>query len=460
MVNSQNILEKILSARENRAQQRALFLKQQFNALSLSLNIPGYPKSNGLLSTFFLEVKSNLINYLQANRIELITEKEILILDEAGDFFITPISKNSKIDLLALKKLTENFEATQPLGRLIDVDIFNYLGEPISSGKEKPCYFCGEHAAISCMRNKRHTKEEIRTLIFSDIEKKLNISAKNNCINTLSAFASKAILYEISLGPKPGLVSFKDTGSHTDMHFFTFLNSAVSLTPFFNEFCKLGYEYTGKIEEILPKIRHIGLKAEQEMFKATGNVNTHKGIIFLFGISLFSIAKIISENKTYSDTIFKNLVIKITNGIVKNELELASKKASTHGELMFENYGKLGAGIRQEVAEGFPSIFKNAVPFLDKNFKNHHKINEKEIQEILQTTLLHIMALNNDSNILYRSNFEALTQIKKLAKNAIHSKKSYIELCNYCKNNNISPGGSADLLSVSLLIHFVKTAQL
>lgn len=460
MVNSQNILEKILNARENRAQQRALFLEQQFNTLSLSLNIPGYPKSNGLISSFFLEIKNHLINYLQAHRVELIIEKEILILDEAGDFFIVPISKNSKIDLLKLKKLTENFELTQPLGRLIDVDIFNDVGLPISSGKKKPCYFCGEHAAISCMRNQRHTKQEIRDLIFNDIEKNLNNSAKNNCIQTLSAFASKAILYEISLSPKPGLVSFKDTGSHNDMHFFTFINSAVSLTPFFNEFCKLGYNYTGKIEEILPKIRHIGLKAEQEMFKATGNVNTHKGIIFLFGISLFSIAKITSENKIYSDTIFRNLVIEITDGIVKNELKFTSKKVSTHGELMYKNYGKLGAGIRQEVTEGFPSVFKNALPYLDKNFKNHHKINQEKIQEVLQTTLLHIMALNNDSNILYRSNIGSLTKVKQLANNAIDSEKSYIELCNYCKENNISPGGSADLLSVSLLIHFVKNAQL
>ncbi|UMB59550.1 triphosphoribosyl-dephospho-CoA synthase [Lutibacter sp. A80] len=460
MVNSQKILEKILNARENRAQQRAQFLKQQFNTLSLSLNIPGYPKSNELISTFFLEVKNNLINYLQANRVELIYEKETLIVDEAGDFFIIPIAKNSKINVLELKILTENFESTQTLGRLIDVDIFNDLGVPISSGKKKLCYFCGKHAAISCMRNKRHTKEEIRNLIFNDLKKIQAISIKNKRINTLVAFASKAILYEISLSPKPGLVSFKDTGSHTDMHFFTFLNSAVALTPFFNKFCELGYAYTGKIEEILPKIRHIGIKAEQEMFKATGNVNTHKGIIFLFGISLFSIAKIISENNRFSDTTFKYLVIEISNGIVKNELELNSKKVATHGELMYKKYGKLGAGIRQEVAEGFPSVFKNALPFLDKNFKNHQKLNQEEIQEILQTTLLHIISLNNDSNILYRSNFEALTHVKKLAKNAIHSKKSYIELCNYCKENNISPGGSADLLSVSLLIHFVKNAQL
>ncbi|WP_111707054.1 triphosphoribosyl-dephospho-CoA synthase [Lutibacter citreus] len=458
MVNSHKILDKILNARENRALQRALFLKQQFNTLSLSLNIPGYPKSNTFISTFFLEVKNDLISYLQANRIEIISKKETLILDEAGDFFIVPISKNSKIDLLELKKLTENFEKSHPLGRLIDVDIFNDLGLPISSGKKKPCYFCREHSAISCMRNKRHTKQEIRDLIFNDILKQLAITTKNNRINTLSGFASKAILYEISLSPKPGLVSFKDSGSHTDMHFFTFLNSAVSLTPFFNEFCELGYDYTGKLDAILPKIRHIGIKAEQEMFKATGNVNTHKGIIFLFGISLFSIAKITSENKEYSDTAFSNLVIEITNGIVKNELELTSKKASTHGELMFETYGKLGAGIRQEVAEGFPSVFTNALPFLDENFKNHQEINQEEIQKVLQTTLLHIMTLNNDSNILYRSNLESLTKVKQLAKNAIHSKKSYIELCNYCKENHISPGGSADLLSVSLLIHFVKNA--
>jgi triphosphoribosyl-dephospho-CoA synthetase len=70
------------------------------------------------------------------------------------------------------------------------------------------------------------------------------------------------------------------------------------------------------------------------------------------------------------------------------------------------------------------------------------------------------MTVNNDSNILYRSNLNTLNQFKILSKKAIENKKSYNYLCDFCKINNISPGGSADLLSVTLLLYFVKIAQL
>ena len=70
------------------------------------------------------------------------------------------------------------------------------------------------------------------------------------------------------------------------------------------------------------------------------------------------------------------------------------------------------------------------------------------------------MAVNNDSNILHRSNLDTLKHIQTLAKEAIENSNAYTRLYDYCLENNISPGGSADLLSVSLLLHFVKTEYL
>ena len=224
MGKTNQILYNVLDAREKRASLRSKFVKNNLCTLSLSLNIAGYPKSNPLITSFFSEVLNELKPFLLANRIDVENNKKVILTDKAGDFFIVPFS-NSSIDIIKIKELTETFESTHRLGRLIDIDIFNEQGLPISSGKEKSCYFCGENSAISCMRNKRHTYNEIREKISIEISNYLNVKNKELTINRLISYASKAILYEISLSPKPGLVSFHNSGSHADMNFFTFLNS-------------------------------------------------------------------------------------------------------------------------------------------------------------------------------------------------------------------------------------------
>ncbi|PCH54351.1 MAG: hypothetical protein COC22_00360 [Flavobacteriaceae bacterium] len=453
------ILYAILDAREKRASLRSQFVKDNLCTLSLSLNIAGYPKSNLLISSFFTEILSELKPFLLANRIEVLNNKEITLTDEAGDFYIVPFLgalHNAK----KLKELCEYFESTHLLGRLIDLDIFNEQGLPISSNKKKPCYFCGEYAAISCMRNKRHTYDEIREKLSNEIAKYLAIKHKELTVNTLTSYASKAILYEISLSPKPGLVSFHDSGSHLDMNFFTFLNSSASLSPFFREFCLLGYNYSGKQEEALAQIRLIGLRAEKVMFKATHNINTHKGIIFLFGVSLFSIAKLMSEKEGYNDTQFRAIIMKVCKNMVANELVNTTNKAITNGEKVYAKYGTIGAGARGEVEKGFPSVFYKSQAYFQQHLNSFSFHNQHEIQQILQTGLLHIMTVNNDSNILHRSNLKTLIQIQTLAKKAVNNNVAYTQLSEYCLAKKISPGGSADLLSVALLLHFVKNEKI
>lgn len=459
MPNSNQILNDILDAREKRASLRSKFVNKEHCTLSLSLNIAGYPKSNPLLLSFFNDVLSELNHYLQANRIGVESADELTITDEAGDFFIVPFL-SSLNDVEKLKELTETFESTHILGRLIDIDIFNEKGIPISSGKKKLCYFCGEFSAVSCMRNKRHSYKDIRKKLSDEISQYLENKRKELVVNKLTSYATKAILYEISLSPKPGLVSYENSGAHTDMNFFTFLNSSASLTPFFKEFCLLGYQYSGKYETVLGQIRQIGLRAEKAMFKATDDINTHKGIIFVFGIALFSIAKLVSEKEGYHDNGFRLITKKICKGIVANELLSTNKKAITHGEKVYEKYSIIGAGVRKEVEDGFPSIFQKALTHFNASLNIFSSNHQNEIQQILQTALLHIMSVNNDSNILYRSNLDTLKQFQKLAKEAINNNDAYYKLCNFCIEKNISPGGSADLLSVSLLLYFVKTEQL
>ncbi len=450
MRSSNSILTDILDAKEKRTLLRSSF--SGFTTLSLSLNIAGVPKSNDYLTLFFNLILRELRNFLMANRIKIITDEEIIQTDAAGDFYLVPLA-NTQFNIQKIKLITENFEEQHCLGRLIDVDIFDVNCKPISSKKQKVCYLCGKHSAISCMRNKRHTYTEIREKIAKDVKKYNFNNKKNEVVNKLSSMAIKAVLYEIALHPKPGLVSFDNCGSHDDMNFFTFLDSSSVLFPYFKDFCNLGYNYNDNKSNVLAKIREIGLLAEEAMFDATNSVNTHKGVIFLMGICLFSLAKILSKDKIVSEVRFREIVRAIGNDIVKNEL---GANNNTHGEIVFNKYGKIGAGVRGEVEAGLPTVFDTALPYFKKTLNSSSIVNQKHIQTILMGGLLRIMEKNNDSNILYRSDKKTLVELQRLSKCAINNFDEYNKLDEFCRVKNISPGGSADLLAVSLLLHNVN----
>ncbi len=453
-MNTTDVLNTILEARENRASLRFKFSDNGFATLSLSLNIPGYPKTNDDTSVFFNQIYSEIKSYLEANRVLALFDKIEKNNDAAGDFLIMPIHNNCS-DLRSIKTITESFEEKHSLGRLIDIDIFDAEPKPVSSGKEKQCYFCNEHSAVYCMRNQSHTYKELREKIFADIKAYNSAIKKEEIIRDLSALATRALLYEVSLSPKPGLVDYTDSGSHSDMNYFTFMDSTAALSVYFQKFCELGFDFSGEYSEILPAIRTIGLQAEEAMFKATKGVNTQKGLIFLFGICLFTASKITSDNTAITENNFRELVKNIAKDIVKNELNSPSGNKKTHGEKVFGKYGILGAGVRYEVETGFETVFNTALPYFKENLIPEISTNQNLLQEVLRTGLLKIMSENNDTNILYRSDFDVLNNIKNTAKIAIENVAQYEKLCDYCAQENISPGGSADLLAVSLLIHFI-----
>lgn len=108
-------------------------------------------------------------------------------------------------------------------------------------------------------------------------------------------FAKKALLYELALTPSPGLVDRANTGSHTDMNFFVFLDSALALGPYLDKYYQAGLVHQGDLKALFERLRYLGAQAEEAMFQATQGINTHKGINFSrFGIrsdGLSSIAR-------------------------------------------------------------------------------------------------------------------------------------------------------------------------
>jgi len=442
-------LHKILDARESRAFKRKAYTESGLCTLSLSLNIPGYPKYNQLTEEVFIRILKDLKNYLLANRIFISISQEQIITDEAGHFYIVPLELNNKT-IQQIKSLCENFESTFVIGRITDVDVFNDKGKPISSGKKKACIICKDKPAVECMREETHKYEDIRAFMFRMMDDYNRQQQAESISKKLSELATKALIYEFSLSPKPGLVDAFGSGSHLDMNYYSFINSTAALSPYWQDFVKLAFQYKGCITDALPEIRRIGLQAEEAMFRSSNNVNTQKGLVFLIGISVFSSAYTIYKNNTFDTQVFIKTLKGICADLVKSELQNVINNESKKKKKV------KGAGARYEAQRGFPYIFENILPFLEDNIKDNTFLEKELLDHILRTALLKIMAHINDSNILYRKGEQEAGKIKNLAIQSINNDEAYKKLCDYCLKEQISPGGSADMLAVSLFLFFVK----
>ena len=394
---------------------------------------------------------SDLVYYLKSHLIEIQSGDSVETADAAGDFFIVPCDAGL-LSLLEFKQICEDFEEIHPLGRFIDVDLNDELGNTISSGKSKLCFFCQDKPAIECRRQNTHDPELLRSFMFSEMALHGAKQRETKMTKRLSSLALKALLYEISLTPKPGLVDKLSNGSHADMNYLTFIDSSVAISRWFDELTLAGFAFLDDdLAKALPVIRNLGLRMETVMFKTTGNINTHKGIIFLMGLSLFACGRIYSRGDRFEKEEFCGIIKCICKDLVRNEMIGTVRTDISHGEAIFRKYGFSGA--RGEAENGFRTVFEFGLPQLS----GVEELNDMAMIKCF----LAIASCNNDTNILYRGGLEVLLTFQNLCKFALEnfSDTNYSTVVEYCRNENISPGGSADLLAVTIFVWSVIKAD-
>jgi len=286
--------------------------------------------------------------------------------------------------------------------------------------------------------------------MFSEMAVFLGFQRKKQIIKKLASLAQQAIFQEISLTPKPGLVDRHSSGSHSDMNYQMFVDSTEAISFGFDELVREGFAFQDDdLTKALPRLRNIGLQMESAMFEATRNVNTQKGIIFLMGLALFACGMLFSQSDRFQVEEFRNIVKGVCKDMVRNEMGNPSGKS--HGEKIFLKYGFSGA--RGEAESGLATVFDFGLPEI---------IHRQELDdESMIKCLLAIAANNNDTNILFRSNPEVLNGFKTLCRIALDdfNAVTYDALIDVCKQENISPGGSADLLAVTTFVWSVIQAD-
>ena len=276
----------------------------------------------------------------------------------------------------------------------------------------------------------------------------------NPIYNRISSFAMKALLYEVSATPKPGLVDRVGSGAHRDMDYFTFIDSTVSLHGTFYACTETGANFCGEPKELLKLLRPIGIDGEREMLKVTKGVNTHKGAIFSLGIICAAAGHLLTESHTTEDLC--SYVKKMTVELVQ---ELKNNLSQTAGERLYHNFGVLG--IRGEVSLGFPSVRKFGLPIMRKIHSEGILSKNEMLIEILIRLLAHV----TDSNVLSRAGLKGLELVqssaeKSIALGGVYTQEgwySIVAMDQLFIDENISPGGAADLLAVTAMLYFLET---
>lgn len=397
-------LEQVLLARERRAQRQRELLRRGGTLLSFTMNIPGPKKNTALVRLAFhaaLEALPRDWTPLHRELVSGVAGPEALLLYE-----LPPEE---------VKAVCLRLEEAQPVGRLYDLDVIGPDGEKLSRPTPRRCLICGG-PVTPCSRSRAHDLEALQGKTVALLQ---GFAARH-----LAALAHQALLDEVSLSPKPGLVDERNSGAHTDMDLALFRRSADALRPRLEEFVRAGLWRTEPRQ-----LQNLGQQAEAAMLSATGGVNTHKGALYSFALLLSALGRCLMDGG--------------------DPFDLAARTAAalppaqgTHGSAVRAQCG----GVRQEALSGFATA--------------------RGMRQILEErgslrALLWAMERTEDSTLVYRGGIDGLRHVQRRAHELLQLTDAELpaaleRLDGELIARHLSPGGSADLLSLAL---FLRAAQ-
>ncbi len=438
-------LTDILLAKEERAEMQQELLKEGKCLISFGLNIPGAIKNDKLFTQAFHEGSRRIQQQLRFKGCQQLRYESISTAAGEQCFFVVDE------DALTVKKWMVQIETDSKLGRLLDIDVLCPDGSKISrsdiSIEARRCYLCGEAAAV-CGRSRRHSYEELLEACVRIIMDELDQAF----MDKVAANAARALLYEVATTPKPGLVDCNNSGSHSDMDIFTFIDSTAVLTPYFRSFVEKGMDYAEmQPESVLPLLRYPGLKAEDAMYCITKGINCHKGIIFSMGLVCTAVGMLYAQGKTMKTPDILSLSGEICSSLMDDFKNM--KEPRSYGEKLYAQYGI--SGIRGEACSGYPSVENIALPALKSYVEQGMTLSDAGAW-----TLINLLSATEDSNIITRSDIETLKEVKARASEILakrdFSKEILVDLDRKFIEKNISPGGCADLLALTYFLYFME----
>jgi triphosphoribosyl-dephospho-CoA synthase len=266
--------------------------------------------------------------------------------------------------------------------------------------------------------------------------------------------ASRALSREFAAWPKPGLVSHVDSGSHRDMDAAMLQASINVLNPFFADLARAGRQEAG-----MYRLRAIGLRAERAMLAATGGVNTHRGAIFGLGLlcaAAGATARLgINGSLITSGRLGATVARRWGEDIRKGPIPIFS-----HGTAALRRFG--AGGARAEATGGFASVYGVGLPAL----RQGRALADSSTAVLVQACFA-LLAAVGDTNLLYRGGLAGARYAADAATaflsaggiGAPHWRERAARVHGEFVDRNLSPGGCADLLAMTLFVDALETGR-
>ena len=253
----------------------------------------------------------------------------------------------------------------------------------------------------------------------------------------IARLATKALRAELYTTPKPGLVDRHDNGAHRDMDLALMDKSIDALLPFFAKLAIIGQ---GNDKVDAGEIRQIGIDAEKAMLAATGGVNTHRGALFAMGLAALAASWCMAHGNKIDEHSLRDFIMQVAGQFTPT--------AGTHGNDAVNAHRVTGA---LDLAKaGYEQLFNNWLPAYQAYVAS-------DAPTARHRLLLLIMSQLDDTNVIHRVGFGQAQQVKREAQKLLGNftleameqmNRDYIAL-------NISPGGSADMMALTLFIHSI-----
>ncbi len=266
---------------------------------------------------------------------------------------------------LTIKKWTTLVEDASPLGRLFDMDVLRPDGKKVDREElhleGRKCLICGGPAKV-CSSRRVHPVAELQartTAILTETMDTLDAA-------TAARQAVRALLYEVTTTPKPGLVDRRNSGSHTDMDSFTFMSSAVSLYPYFEACTRAGRKTADgpAPETFLQPSARWAARLRARCWPPPMASIPIRGAIFSIGIVCAALGRL--DRAVWADPArVLAEVSTMTAGLTAKDFAgVTAENAVTAGQKLYVQYGI--TGVRGQVEAGLPAVLEFGLPALEK----------------------------------------------------------------------------------------------
>lgn len=273
----------------------------------------------------------------------------------------------------------------------------------------------------------------------------------------IAHLATQALQAELDTTPKPGLVDKDNNGAHRDMDHALMSRSIRAIHPYFVRLALLGFAADMPSHDDIVKT---GIEAERAMFEATNGVNTYKGALFSMGLAVVAAAGKAWQGYSITPQALSAAISKLAFAFPDTKGTHGSKAKQTAASETATFKGAL-----DNAREGYPMLFNDWLPFYANLIKNGEP-------HALHLTLLRIMCDLDDTNIVYRTSLAMMKQVKEESRSVLSrwSKATHGtpqadggtnldailgDMNRSFVQRNISPGGSADMLSLVVFINGV-----